>query len=283
MVGAAPEAGADVKKFRDGVRRFVAAQCCAFLEGANLEEERWSPYKRWAGELGPSDTIITFNYDRVLELLGGFHVVDFASPKPHPTLPQVLKLHGSVDWRRVEDGAAVRYEVTDDPRFVLRCEDSEIGVATPGPSKKIATKELKNLWDRALHELRAADAIVFVGYRFPPSDAEAREKLLRAIRLNHRRAPHTLNVHIVLGPKRSDDVFRLEGLLRAVLSRGGRTEGRSRKKERVFHLHTHPMFAEDFFTVSSRRALHRSKARDERVDPASPRRGPSRDASHGDG
>jgi hypothetical protein len=32
-------------------RRFAAAQCCAFLEGANTKEERWSPYRRWAREL----------------------------------------------------------------------------------------------------------------------------------------------------------------------------------------------------------------------------------------
>ena len=38
--------------FRDEVRRFVAAQCCAFLEGANPEEEeRWAPYRLWAKAL----------------------------------------------------------------------------------------------------------------------------------------------------------------------------------------------------------------------------------------
>jgi hypothetical protein len=106
--------------------------------------------------------------------------------------------------------------------------------------------------------LREADAIVFVGYRFPPTDAEARKKLLSAIEGNNKGAPrHHLKVHIVLGPKLSDDVERLHGLIEAVLLRAKRTQGSPvGRGGRTFEIHAHRMFAEDFFTVWSQTLLH---------------------------
>ena len=49
----------------------LAAECSLFVEGARpLEQERWDPYLHWATKtVTPQDTIITFNYDRVLDLL----------------------------------------------------------------------------------------------------------------------------------------------------------------------------------------------------------------------
>jgi hypothetical protein len=64
----------DFKEFcvqmRDEARRLVAAACCAFLKDADTTEERWQPYLSWAKALKPSDSVLTFNYDRVLEHLG---------------------------------------------------------------------------------------------------------------------------------------------------------------------------------------------------------------------
>ena len=37
------------------LRRYVAARCSIFLDGANLTSELWSPYIRWAKELQPHD------------------------------------------------------------------------------------------------------------------------------------------------------------------------------------------------------------------------------------
>src|SRR5262249_8601350 len=48
-------------------RRLIAAECCAFLADADHESEKWKPYRAWAYRLRQHDTIITFNYDLVLE------------------------------------------------------------------------------------------------------------------------------------------------------------------------------------------------------------------------
>lgn len=205
---------------------------------------------------------MTFNYDRVLELLDVFDIFVPGEERPSGRRPAVFKMHGSVDWRRQkqEDGTFA-YSLgrgkaegaSVDPEFALFCPAEEIGIATPGPTKEISTKELGPVWNRALEQVVSAETIVFVGYRFPPSDAEAREKLLGAIRENKNAR---LDLHTVLGPKQqADDVVRLAQMLKAVLRQAGRNESPLRTAERSYWVASHALYAEDFFTVWSRDLL----------------------------
>ncbi len=50
-------------------RRLLAAECSTFLSRIDLKSERCDPFVRWAHRVGPKDTIITFNYDRFLDVL----------------------------------------------------------------------------------------------------------------------------------------------------------------------------------------------------------------------
>ena len=50
-------------------RRAVLADTWSFLWGATLTRERWKPYAAWVDQLTNDDTIVTFNYDHVPELL----------------------------------------------------------------------------------------------------------------------------------------------------------------------------------------------------------------------
>jgi hypothetical protein len=85
-----------------------AGECCAFLERADLRSERWVPYLRWARSLAPSDAVLTFNYDRVPDLLET-ELGRRSTPRLQVMTPtdlvedvckvaRALKLHGSVDW-----------------------------------------------------------------------------------------------------------------------------------------------------------------------------------------
>src|SRR5580692_2596737 len=134
---------------RAAARRLVAAECCAFLEAANTGSERWRPFRAWASSLTPNDTIISFNYDRVLERLR-----EVAITEGRPTAIQVIapnegdepstwrdraplfKLHGSVDWQKVPqpEGTSSTEELIvkhEDKRFALTCPDEELALATP--------------------------------------------------------------------------------------------------------------------------------------------------------
>jgi hypothetical protein len=96
---------------------------------------------------------------------------------------------------------------------------------------------LKDIWHVAEIVLRKADVVIFVGYRFPPTDAEARGRLLGALMRNS--APD-LRLYTVLGPNDDPDNRRLETLLRYATAQREAGQG---KVERV-HL-----WAQDFMSV----------------------------------
>ena len=255
----------DLMRFSAAARRLLAAECCSFLVSPLLSSERWQPYFRWARQVDQdNDTIITFNYDTLLERLGadskqGKHIkFDVLRPgdEPEPGVPPVLKLHGSLNWRRIQDHNGVRFEILDDYTFALRAPDSELAIASPGPSKLARTKELLPLWRVAEDALENATAIIFVGYRFPPTDSESRRRLLDAIARNRQ---NYLPVHTVLGPRvRDPETQRLRNLLLFSARQNMRREianGTAPSADELrngFNLVSHPLYAEDYFSVCAR-------------------------------
>ncbi len=241
-------------------KQLIAATCSAFIVGADLSTEKWEPFVKWADNLGASDTIISFNYDCVPELLNSkTHKIQTVGlgQQPYTGRARLLKLHGSVNWRITRDGGAgvlptgnelVTVEQQKDLDFAVKCDARELAIASPGPIKKaVSAGWLAQLWDQADYALREADGIVFIGYRFPPSDSHARTRLLDAIRANTSRY---LAVHTVLGLN-SQDTPRLTQLLRFALA--DRAPAPPRKEpdhqEKQYTLLTHPLFGEDFLSV----------------------------------
>jgi hypothetical protein len=237
-------------------RRLLAAECCAFLEGVDPDSERWSPYRRWFREVfvWGEDTVVTFNYDLVPEMLADSQQRrDLFQYRKKPGCSSLLKLHGSVNWA-LQSTLAV--ETNAGVRNALTCDDSHLAIAGPGPGKqRLSSGVFKPFWDEALAALEKAAAIVFVGYRFPPTDAEAREKLLAAIRKN--KDEKHLAIHTVLGPNTSsDDSRRLRGLLEHAMS-GVRkpTMLPLHPNDRCYSLWQHPLWAEDFFSIVVPRSI----------------------------
>ena len=204
-------------------RRALAVDCSVFLRAAQLESERWSPYRDWARSLGPRDTVVTFNYDHVPEILetdlkNHLSVIDpedvdddLEEVKTKRMTP-VLKVHGSVTWRR--DGKRIKVVPLGDRAIGDPREDPVIGL--PGPGKRTLVRDvLKALWKAALHAIENAGHLIFVGYRFPPTDADSRTDLLSTLSQNRFRGQGP-SVHTVLGPDvNSPDSTRLMRLLEA--------------------------------------------------------------------
>jgi hypothetical protein len=201
--------------------KLLAAECCAFLEDANPDYEIWSPYRRWAELLTPQDTVLTFNYDRVPDILSAFGKIHIPVPSEllAPQVGQrtthhaasnatVLKLHGCVTW--IDEGAEqgppkiVRAATLDQFRgggvanvAALHCErKAQLAIATPGPTKQRRVDRIESttpltgdaeaglnwLWQSAQAAIERADAIVVLGYSLPPTDAYTRAWLLRHIK-----------------------------------------------------------------------------------------------------
>jgi hypothetical protein len=276
QLGIAGEDPADpmstAREYHKAARQHVALVCDVFLDGKNPRGERWDPYLRWAKTLDPkNDTVVTFNYDRVPDLiaaeLGGLKVRTPCPPGlyrtarrikcSNPDCADVLKLHGSVDWRRVppEQGHAAKpaFEKLDSVWDAVNVENDEPAIATPGRQKLGDTNgSFQELWELAEDRIAEADVVVFVGYRFPETDNEAKRRILNTLR--DRRNENPLTVRIVLGPQ-PKDAPRLQGMLEWALSARHRLGGEDTSGRQEARIIVEPMGTEDFLAVFERERL----------------------------
>lgn len=232
-------------------RRYLVAALHSFAPVGDVTRiERWAPYARWASNLNANDAVISFNYDRVVELASCGRITPastLAKGKKiysmfNPGHPWFLKMHGSIGWKFDKDG---NVEENENPLSCLTDSSVLPVIASPGPSKLRMTTELfHGFWLAAEEALKAAGRIVFLGYRAPPTDNEAKRRIIDAIRANQN---PDLRVHIVLGPNTSHDhVRRLEAMLGwALLSRPVRRKLSPQLKPTV-----EPMGAEDFLMLA---------------------------------
>lgn len=255
----------------------VAAECSTYTENCDVRSEAWGPYVDWAIKLGERDTVVTFNYDLVLEKLGtaeyvrGIGESTVAFPKADGSIRllsgagicPILKLHGSADWVCHANAENRRLSRLED---LADAEDYSLLIATPGTAKsKHVNKVFRVIWQNALDAITAADVVVFMGYRFPPSDSEARGKLLGALRKN--KQPF-VKVHTVLGPNLHEpDSVRLVALLQHTLRSAGRYPVADlprfihmTKKPAMFEVVAQPLYAQDFMTV-----MHPAEMFDEKM------------------
>jgi hypothetical protein len=198
-------------------KRIIAAECSGFLKKLARSSERKIPYKHWLDGLGRRDSIISFNYDRVIETLSPITACTYAYGEARTEIshcqttntPLFLKLHGSVDWGLAKSGKIERH---DDAEYGMHPESDGRGLVIPGTDKRDAEEgPLGPLWGLARQVLREADAVVFIGFRFPETDARARQMIVDA--LGDKAGPARRDLHVVLGP-RSPDSERVMSLLR---------------------------------------------------------------------
>jgi hypothetical protein len=243
-----------IDRFRAMARQIMAAETSIFTRDADVKTEKWSPYRKWGSQLSADDTIVTFNYDLVAEMSSERVEPYFGGALPADA-PVLLKLHGSVDWRRRPEGGGFERAGRD---HAATCSNDDVCMGTPGPSKSAMCQELAALWDAAVRAIRSADAIVFVGYRFAPGDAQARETLLEAIAGMQQRH---VSLHIVLGPPAgtsAGDIVRLESMLKHTADRTRAVNGYGPRKPEGMHtadVKVWPLYAEDFLSVVGRDAL----------------------------
>lgn len=212
----------DCAQFDRVARRLVAAECSAFIHGESVDSEHWLPFRAWGSAIDANDTLISFNYDLVLEhlrqdsqRLAALKEQDWDVPpirrventKPiNPGAARLYKLHGSVDWKLGDDGT---FSVAK-PWWFLNDIDSRLGISTPGHSKMgVSQQAFRFLWDGAMQAIRDAERVIMLGYRIPETDAFARHQLLSALRESR------AVVHVALGPS-SPDARRLEHLLNGI-------------------------------------------------------------------
>ncbi|MHB1847000.1 MAG: SIR2 family protein [Deltaproteobacteria bacterium] len=254
-----PELIALIQRMNQEARRMMVAQCSAFMYESSDETERWAPFKKWGASLSPKHTVITFNYDCAAERAAGDKLgVALQPAASQDGKARLYKLHGSTDWVRVQNGGKSCQLTRQHEWGGLNLDSARICIGTPGPGKREVSSYLQPLWDEAMKAIRHAEAIIFVGYRFPPSDSDAREKILEAIQANE--SPRLL-LHTVLGPDvHAESTSRLRGLLLSRLN--GREpmklydrndlnepDRRSGADGRWYAVLSHPLYSQDFVSA----------------------------------
>jgi hypothetical protein len=178
------------------VRQALAVECSRFLQWTHPEV--WMPYDSWGRSLDPAcDTVVTFNYDLVLETIGGDRL---NAVLPHENVNSgavpVYKLHGSVDW--INSIGRSRYDVARvSPKDALNETERPLAMGVPGASKMGSNEgPFSPLWGSAMKAIRDAQEICIIGYSFPISDAYSVDQILRAIRENQQKH---LRIDLVFG------------------------------------------------------------------------------------
>src|SRR5437773_4572805 len=193
----------------------------------------YTEYLRWLRKDSRSLTVITFNYDLLLEHLfddirvpyeyGRRTGIEFDDAWRRSairrSLPfrrvQILKLHGSANWgvcrgcrkATVQDDMVVAYEKPFIPRRKRTCprckaRQLESGIIPPILEKSGESRHTGLLRAKAREALRRSREIVVIGYSLPPTDHEALS-LLPEIPSPPKRPRITL----VCGPKGAPETY----------------------------------------------------------------------------
>ncbi len=126
-------------------------------------------------------SLITFNYDCLLDLMLGQNGIayDYALKTSGNGVP-LLKLHGSVNWSRDEDGLkpnGLYIPQLRNGEYRLLCTTKQLSNNGDGPfiippvlNKLAQQQAISSVWKKAAEVLRNAQEIYVIGYSLPETD-----------------------------------------------------------------------------------------------------------------
>lgn len=209
----------DLRLFRKKLSgTLVRAFDCVHCSLDNNDQKR-EIYRKFCEQIGNGDTVITFNYDVLVEqilweqnkwtFLDGYgikkNVNDFQDPpwgglypkdKPQESSVKVYKLHGSLGWLYDDIKEEVYY--CRMPNFFQECNTSfcEGGVKnqTLGASYDEATTLIEptymknfdksyiiDIWNQSYNAIQQSDELIIIGYSLPEPDSVAQMFLSLAV------------------------------------------------------------------------------------------------------
>lgn len=169
----------------------------------------------------PKDTIVTFNYDTLIEESfksaevwsprGGYgkdvhgHELDWArkwfkerSPNNHKNSKiHLLKLHGSLNWV-LYPNRQVRIKKRP---YVVRTRNGrpvrdKVSILPPGWNKQVDKNPYKTLWRETRLRLERCKTLVIIGYSLPETDLLARALIAEVVRSRTARKDLLLQLHL---------------------------------------------------------------------------------------
>ena len=199
------------------------------FQGHSSDVQKWLEDKSrvaqaWAGTVNRGDTIISFNWDLLHEMIlfkkGKWNYQDgYGFPAQRQTQGQgspilILKLHGSCNWALQHpddpspsvDYIAQFFEFADPNGNFTSTSDHGESLILPSYLKDPSQKpSLHTVWKQAYNALREATEVIVLGYSLPLADVPTRTVMSLALRQNM-----TLDViNVALGdPLTAGDAYR---------------------------------------------------------------------------
>jgi hypothetical protein len=176
-----------------------------------------SVHQQLLEKLRAGSTIITFNYDLVIE--ESFETAEFWNPRDGFAITvtgishdwtrrwlasrgantlgksdvHLLKLHGSLGWVQY---ANRQVRLKNRPYVVRKGVTERISVCPPGWNKPIDRNPYKTLWREARLKLESCESLVIMGYSLPETDLLARALFSEIVRMRSAREKYLS--HLVL-------------------------------------------------------------------------------------
>lgn len=196
--------------------RLLTALSAVLEESADVTKKTSAAYKNPCDyhrdivlSLAPRDTIVTFNYDCVIDdalrrnakgkwsAKYGYcfpnpdrvraHEPWEAEAAPHKTNKTInlLKLHGSLNWRPLPTDSASEIVLRERP--YKQKGDKQFEMVPPENRKHIEDRlVLKSLWGSAERAIRSAQVLAFIGFSFTPTDLHVNSLFRMALGRNRR-------------------------------------------------------------------------------------------------
>jgi hypothetical protein len=205
-------------------KRLLVALSAVLEESADVtkntslaKKEPCSYHARIADQLKAKDTIITFNYDCVIDdalrrVAGGRWSAQYGycfpnpgrvrgfepwdaddAPGEHNASINLLKLHGSLNWRPLPTNDSDEIRLRERP--YKQAGDKEFELVPPENSKRLSDRPvLKHLWGNAERALRRAGVLALIGFSFTPTDLHV-DSLFRLAMTSNKRLKRVVIVN----------------------------------------------------------------------------------------
>lgn len=205
------------------IRRVIIHTTCELKSGQTATPIRSSIHERILSKLQPKDTIVTFNYDTVIEESmpdgsplwtpnGGYGVPVSGSThewtkhwrkyrhvdENQKSKVKLLKLHGSINWTLYKNS---KIRLKHRP-YVMRTKkkgqpkSETIAFLPPGWRKKVDQNPYNSLWAKARLAMEQCKSLVIIGYSLPETDLIAKALFLEINRKRRSRNNFLKELHI---------------------------------------------------------------------------------------
>jgi hypothetical protein len=182
----------EIKGLRDDLLRAIAA-----LMYRKKRSNGGTPLFDLAKSILPSDTVVTLNWDLLLEralVRAGIRDWSYVSGESKPT---ILKPHGSIDWfdsEEIKFANKLTFPLISKfgaIRIFKNFSSSNLNktvpvIIPPTLSKKWKHEEFNTLWRHTWRALRDAREVYVLGFSLPPEDLHIRFIIRSAIRASEK-------------------------------------------------------------------------------------------------